>query len=259
MTQIRFDDGAAYERSMGRWSRLVGNVFLDWLAPPPAQRWVDIGCGNGAFTELLMQRCSPAEVQALDPSEGQIAFARTRAGAQGAVFRQGDALALPFDADSFDVAVMALVIFFVPEPSRGVAEMARVVRPGGEVVAYAWNFTAGGFPYEPIQAELRAMGFKPPLPPHIAVATPAGLSALWAGAGLKGVTTQEIVVDRAWSDFDAYWADTTASGALAATIASLSPAELATLRAQVAARVRKPNGGVAYESLATAIRGRVPR
>jgi SAM-dependent methyltransferase len=259
VTQIRFDDGAGYERSMGRWSRLVGDVFLDWLAPSTGLRWVDVGCGNGAFTDLVMQHCAPAEVQALDPSEGQLAFARTRPGAAGAVFRQGDALALPFDEDSFDIAVMALVIFFVPEPARGVAEMARVVRPGGEVVAYAWNFTAGGFPYEPIQAELRAMGFKPPLPPHAAVATPAGLSALWHGAGLQDVTTQEITVHRAWPDFDAFWNDTTVSGALAPLIAGLAPAQLATLRQRVAARLQQPDGGIAYTSLATAIRGRVPR
>ncbi|WP_237213814.1 class I SAM-dependent methyltransferase [Falsiroseomonas oryziterrae] len=258
MNQIRWDDGGAYERSMGRWSRLVGDVFLDWLDPPTGRRWVDVGCGNGAFTELVMQRCAPAEVQALDPSEGQLAFARTRPGAAGAMFRQGDALALPFDEDSFDIAVMALVIFFVPEPARGVAEMARVARPGGEVVAYAWNFTAGGFPYEPIQAELRAMGFKPPLPPHVAVATPAGLSRLWTDAGLQDVTTQEITVHRAWPDFDAFWNDTTVSGALATLIGSLPPEQLATLRAQVAARLQRPDGRIAYDSLATAIRGRVP-
>jgi ubiquinone/menaquinone biosynthesis C-methylase UbiE len=49
--QIRFDDGEAYERMMGTWSRLVGDIFLDWLAPRPGQRWIDVGCGNGAFTE----------------------------------------------------------------------------------------------------------------------------------------------------------------------------------------------------------------
>src|SRR5260370_793074 len=94
--QIRYDDGAGYERYMGSWSRLAGEVFLDWLAPRPGLRWIDIGCGNGAFTELLVQRCAPAEIRGIDPSEAQLAFARARPAARGAAFHQGDAMALPF-------------------------------------------------------------------------------------------------------------------------------------------------------------------
>ena len=167
MTQppIRFDNGSAYERGMGVWSRLAGEVFLDWLAPPQGMRWIDIGCGSGAFTELTMQRCAPAETHGIDPSEPQLAFARTRPGAAGATFHQGDAMALPFEADRFDAAIMALVIFFVPEPAKGVAEMARVVRPGGTIAAYAWDVLNGGFPFEPLQAEFRALGVSPSLPP----------------------------------------------------------------------------------------------
>ena len=103
--QIRFDDGAAYERYMGRWSQLVGETFLDWLAPPSGLRWLDVGCGNGAFTEMLVERCAPGSVQGIDPSEAQLAFARTRPASRVAQFRQGDAMALPFLDDTFDAAV----------------------------------------------------------------------------------------------------------------------------------------------------------
>jgi trans-aconitate methyltransferase len=89
--QIRFDDGAAYERMMGNWSRLAGDIFLDWLAPRSGLRWIDIGCGNGAFTELLVERCAPAEVQGVDPSEAQLAFARTRPAARVAKFSPKEA------------------------------------------------------------------------------------------------------------------------------------------------------------------------
>ncbi len=87
--QIRFDDGAAYERMMGVWSRSVGEIFLDWLAPAPGLRWIDVGCGNGAFTELLVERCAPADVQGVDPSQEQLAFARTRPAARLAKFNLG--------------------------------------------------------------------------------------------------------------------------------------------------------------------------
>jgi SAM-dependent methyltransferase len=258
MSAIRFDDGAAYERSMGAWSRLAGEVFLDWLAPEAGQRWVDVGCGNGAFTELIVQRCAPTEVQALDPSEGQLSFARTRPGAQGAVFRQGDAQALPFEADAFDAAVMALVIFFVPDPARGVAEMARVVRPGGEVVAYAWDFVRAGFPFEPIQAELRAMGFSPPRPPHWSLITPEGLATLWAGAGLRDVELRDITVRRAYPDFETFWETSLGTASLKDIVAQLSPPDERRLRERLRDRLADAEGRIAYDALANAIRGRVP-
>jgi ubiquinone/menaquinone biosynthesis C-methylase UbiE len=139
-----FTDGAAYRRMMGRWSVLAGEVFLGWLAQPKGLRWLDVGCGTGAFTELLVANCAPAEVQGLDPSASQIAYARARQGASLAHFRQGDAQALPFADDSFDVAVMALVISFVPDPAKAVAEMARTVRPGGWIATYMWDGAGGG-------------------------------------------------------------------------------------------------------------------
>ena len=104
-TQIRFDDGAAYERMMGVWSRLAGDVFLDWLAPRPGLKWIDVGCGNGAFTELVIVRNAPAEIKGVDPSDGQLAYARTRRGTEMAEFHKGDAMALPFPDTSFDVEI----------------------------------------------------------------------------------------------------------------------------------------------------------
>ena len=138
----------------GSWELGVG-----WLGPSFLLGWrPGLGCdgsmsvaGTVSFTELLVKRCAPAEVQGIDPSDAQLALARLRPAAKSAEFRQGDAMALPFPDDRFDVAVMALVIFFVPDPSKGVAEMARVVCPGGTVAVYAWDLLGGGFPNEPIQ------------------------------------------------------------------------------------------------------------
>src|SRR5262245_52402110 len=106
---IRFEDGAAYERMMGVWSRLAGEMFIDWLAAPSGLRWIDVGCGSGAFTQLVVERCAPAEVQGIDPSDAQLAYARSRGAARVAQFQVGDAMALPFPENRFDVAVVARV------------------------------------------------------------------------------------------------------------------------------------------------------
>src|SRR5205085_10880659 len=128
--------------------------------------WLDVGCGSGAFTGRLLDRVAPAEVQGVDPSAAQLAFARERHAGR-AQFHQGDAMALPFPARRFDAAVMALVIFFVPEPAKGLSEMLRVVAPGGTIGAYAWDMLGAGYPGEPIRAELRELGLNPPLPPSV--------------------------------------------------------------------------------------------
>lgn len=258
--QIRFDDGASYERMMGVWSRIAGETFLDWLKPAPELRWVDIGCGNGAFSELIAQRCKPAAVEGVDPSEGQLAFARTRPGAPMAQFRQGDAMALPFGDKTFDAAVMALVIFFVPQPEKGVAEMVRVVRPGGLVAAYAWDVLGGGFPQEPIMVEMRAMGHKTLGPPRADAARMEALRALWTGAGLEAVETREIVVKRTFADFDDLWDTCLLGASVGPTVKAMSEADRATLRERL--RVSQPadaSGRITCEGRANAVKGRVPK
>ena len=84
--QIRFEDGAAYETYMGIWSRKVGEEFLAWLKPPSDLCWLDVGCGNGAFTALLAERVKPLSIIGVDPSPAQLDFARTRSGVSIARF-----------------------------------------------------------------------------------------------------------------------------------------------------------------------------
>lgn len=258
--QIRFDDGAAYERMMGTWSRLAGEVFLDWLAHPQGSRCVDVGCGNGAFTELLIERCAPVEVQGVDPSAGQLAFARERHKAKVAEFRQGDAMALPFADRTFDAAFMALVIFFVPEPAKGVAEMVRVVRPGGTVAAYAWDVLGGGFPLEPLQVEMRAMGLKTLRPPSAEASRMNALRALWTDGGLEAVETREIVVQRSFRDFDEFWAISQLGSTVAPIVAALSPSDVELLKSRVRANLPPDSAGrITYSARAHAAKGRVPK
>lgn len=256
--QIRFDDGAAYERYMGRWSQLAGETFLDWLAPPSGLRWLDVGCGNGAFTEMLVERCAPASVHGIDPSEGQLAFARTRPASRVAQFRQGDAMALPFADDTFDAAVMPLVIFFVPDPATGVAEMTRVVCPGGIVTAYAWDMLDGGFPYDALRDEMRALGVAVPVPPSPEASRMGVMRELWTGAGLESVDTREIAVQRTFADFDEYWAIIQGGPSVGPKLAAMTSGDLAMLEARMRARLPADAAGrITYGARANAVRGRV--
>ena len=258
--QIRFDDGDAYEPYMGDWSQRVGRDFLVWLAPPPGLKWIDVGCGNGAFTELVVERCEPAEVCGIDPSEAQLAFARKRPAARLAKFDRGDAMALPFPADTFDAAVMALVIFFVPDPAKGVAEMVRVVRSGGVVAAYAWDMLGGGFTLEPIRSEMLRLGIAPINPPSVEASRIETMRQLWMGAGLIEVETRQITVSRTFANFEEFWQITlSGSAGLRPTLATMSPAAADQLKARVRERLHVDAGGpVTYESRANAIKGRVP-
>jgi len=256
---IRFEDGVAYERMMGAWSQLAGNVFLDWLAPRKGLKWIDVGCGNGAFTELIVAKTAPAEVQGIDPSDGQLAYASTRSGTAMAEFRKGDAMALPFPVSSFDTAIMALVIFFVPEPAKGVAEMVRVVAPGGTVAAYAWDMAGGGFPLEPIQAELRVAGFSPVRPPTSEVSKMGALQELWTQAGLVEVATRKIEVERSFADFDDFWAAATLGASIRPLFASMPADDVARIKMRVRAHLRQDDAGrISYGAFANAIHGRVP-
>ena len=204
-TPTQFNDGAAYEQMMGRWSRLAGEIFLDWLAPQSGLRWLDVGCGNGAFTELLVERCAPAEVEGIDPSEGQLAFARTRPAARISNFRQGDAQKLPFKDGAFDAAVMALVINLIPDPAKAVAEMARVVRPGGWVATYMWDIMGGGFTMEPIREVLNEWGVPTPI-------FGAEVSRIWRGCAHYGTMQGSTMLRCSGSTFNSTMRTSTTSG-----------------------------------------------
>jgi ubiquinone/menaquinone biosynthesis C-methylase UbiE len=259
-TKSFFTDGEAYQRMMGRWSRSAGDVFLDWLALPSGLRWLDVGCGTGAFTQLLVDKCQPRQIGALDPSVDQIAYARTTPAAKTVNFQVGDAQALPFADGEFDAASMALVITFVPEPAKALAEMKRVVKPGGMIGTYVWDFLGGGSPQQPLREAVEAMGVTVSPAPGHANSRIERLSELFTAASLDQVATRMIEIDVTFPDFNTYWESQTAlANTVVQYLREMTPADVE----KVKARLREGfaaggNGRIAYKARASAAKGRVP-
>ncbi len=255
-----FTDGDAYERFMGRWSRAAGTTFLDWLALPRQLHWLDVGCGTGAFTELIIERCDPKLVDAIDPAEDQIAFARRRKAAARATFRSGDAQALPYPDHAFDVAAMALVISFVPDPFKAAAEMKRVVKPGGTVATYMWDFSSRGFTQWPLIEALATMNVNVPPMPGFRNSFIDSLTGFFEAAGLTQIATRHIDIEVAYADFDDYWASQTAlPNPTVQLIRKMPPSDVERLKAYLRENLpTAPDGRIAYPARANAIKGRVP-
>lgn len=256
--QIRFEDGAAYETYMGLWSRKVGERFLDWLNPAPGLSWLDVGAGNGAFTALLAERTRPSAILGVDPSPAQLSFARSRQDVGTARFEQGHAMDLPAADASVDAAVMALVIAFVPDPAKGVAELRRAVKPGGFVAAYMWDWPKG-FPFYSVERVIEARGLPVVAPPSYEASRAERLAELWQGAGLEAVESRPITVERTFPDFDRFWAIALTGPRMSAQAAQLAPELLATLRDDLKQLLGAGDGEpLTLTATANAIKGRVP-
>lgn len=254
-----FTDGAAYERLMGRWSRAAGEVFLDWLALPVGLQWLDVGCGTGAFTELVVERCSPRETGAVDPSADQISFAQTRPSASQVEYQVGNALALPFGNDEFDVAAMALAINFVPDPLKAILDMKRVVKPGGMVATYMWDLAGKAATQEPLRKALAVMGVAVTPPPRVEFTRLDKMRDLLVSAGLGDVEGRTIETRLEYDDFDDYWQTNTGlAHAFAEPILEMSETEVEKLKALLREQLPPDSEGrISYIAKANAVKGRV--
>jgi ubiquinone/menaquinone biosynthesis C-methylase UbiE len=251
-----FDDGAAYERFMGRWSRAVGSVFLEWVKAPAGASWLDVGCGTGAFTQLILDTCSPRSVTAVDPSVAQIGYALGQPMAQRAQFLTGDATALPFADASFDVVASALVINFVSDRPAAVREMHRAARTDAIVAGYVWDFAAQRSPSWPMRQALQEVGAAVVDAPGTAESTLEGLAALFEQAGLAQIATRSIEVTVSFTGFDVFWqAQTPSYSAITKTIAAMPDKVRARLVDAVrAALPMRADGTIEYSSRANAVK-----
>lgn len=256
-----WERGDPYEQYVGRWSRKVAPQFLSWLDLPAGLRWLDVGCGTGALSAAILDRCAPASVTGVEPSEGFLA----KAGEQLALrahLRRGSAAEIPLANAIVDVTVSGLVLNFVPDPRAGLAEMKRVTVPGGSIAAYVWDYAGkmelmrhfwdAAVALDPAAAKLDE-GVRFPL------CSQRALGELFASVGLREVDTITIDVATPFDNFEDYWRPFLGGqGPAPAYAMSLDENARAQLRDALRARIpARPDGSIALIARAWAVRGTV--
>lgn len=252
----------AYERRVGRWSRLVARDFLAWLGMPAGRRWLDVGSGTGALAAAIATACAPRCVHAVDSSAADLAYARAHAIGGGAALIVGDAAALPLGDTNFDAVVSGLSVNQFREPRQGIAEMMRVATSGGTVAAYVWDFGGEMQPHRrfwdaaialDVAAAAVDQARKFPL------CRLEALASLFAAAGLEQVETRTIDVPAEFGDFDDFWLPfVTGGGSVVDYTRSLPAERLVELRELLRQTLpTHPDGRIVLIARAFAVRGLV--
>lgn len=198
----------AYERYMGRWSRQIAPIFTKWLDLAPGAQWLDVGCGTGVLTSTILANCEPAEVLAVDSSDAFLETASTSMSDPRVSFTQGDAQALAQSDDSFDAAVSGLVLNFLPDKDAAIREMSRIVRPGGTVGLYVWDYAGHmqvmrAFFDVATALDPGAVDYDDGVKAPICRSGP--LKELFERSGLGKVEVRAIDIPAAFHSFDDYW------------------------------------------------------
>lgn len=256
--------GDSYDLYMGRWSRQIAPRFLEWLDPDGGLDWLEVGCGTGALSAAILARCNPRSLILIDPSEGFLAKARANVADARAEFQVGDAQALAAQTGSRDMIVSALVLNFVPDRQKALAEMKRVARRGATVAFYVWDYPGGGVQF------MRAFWTAATALDRNAVdltedrrfpfCTVDGLTALAESAGLASVACAKIEVPAVFKDFEDYWHPfTLGAGPAPGYCMSLEPEARQRLKEKLQADLpRDADGSIPLKTRAWAVKATVP-
>jgi ubiquinone/menaquinone biosynthesis C-methylase UbiE len=259
-----FTVSASYERYMGRWSRLLAPVYVSFAGVQNGDRVLDVGTGTGALMSALEAGTTSTALAGIDPSEGFINFAKKNAGSGRATFEVGDAQALRFEDASFDHTMSMLVMNFIPDHEKAIAEMRRVTRPDGIVSSCVWDYNAGmrslRIFWDEVVALDPAMTSKDER--NMKLTREGQLGQLWRKAGLINVQEKALAIEQAFTSFDDYWGPfLTGIGPGGAYVASLTEER----RRQLESRLRKrlfgarDDGAFVLKAQVWCVRGEVPK
>ena len=219
----------AYGRFMGRFSGPLADELVALVGVAPGQRALDVGCGAGALTDVLVARLGVEAVAAVDPSESFVEVVR-RAHPTMDV-RRASAESLPFEDAAYDVVLAQLVVHFMTDPVRGIAEMARVTVPGGTVAASVWDHAGGQGPLAAFWSAVRSLDPAAPDESHLPGVVEGHLAELFAQAGLTDLRATSLTVGVEHPTFDDWWTPFTLGvGPAGAYVASLDVAGREALR-----------------------------
>lgn len=265
MADSRFVKAAAYERMMGRWSKRLAPLFLEFVRLGDVGRVLDVGCGTGALVDAVAGRTSASAIVGIDLSPPFIDHARQRFPDPRFRFDCGDGMALPYPDTSFDCALSLLVFQFIPKPITAANEMRRVTHPGGTVGACVWDSGGGGFEMskifwdEAVKLDGSAANEMPERSLHCNRA--GQLTEVWRAAGLEGVEEVTLEIQTDFSDFDDYWVPYSSGvGPQGVYIDRLSASQLQALREALRKRLLGdgPDRPFSLRARAFAVRGTVP-
>jgi trans-aconitate methyltransferase len=258
-----WSSGDAYERYIGRWSRRVAVEFLDWLDVPSGRRWLDVGCGTGVLTETILARHAPVAVIGVDPSEAFLARARTTIADPRASFAKGAADTTGLADGAVDVAVAGLVLNFVPDVGAALAEVRRVVAPGGVAAAYLWDYAEGmelirRFWDAAVAVDADAAALDQGRSMPIAGAEP--LLRAFLAAGFDAVSVRPIVIPTVFADFDDLWLPFLGgTGEAPSYVATLDESTRDAIRERLRPAVPPAaDGSISLSARVWAVRGRNP-
>jgi SAM-dependent methyltransferase len=220
---------AAYGRFMGRYSEPLAMAFADAVDVRRGQRALDVGCGAGALTAVLVERLGADQVRAIDPSPAFVAALPGRL--PGVEVRIGTAEQLPYDDALVDLTLAQLVVHFMSDPVVGLAEMARVTAPGGVVAATVWDHAGGQGPLAAFWRAARDLDPSTPDESHLPGVAEGHLAQLFADAGMPGARSSTLVVRVEHPSFDEWWEPFTLGvGPAGAHVAALDESGRSALR-----------------------------